>query len=213
VYYTPPSSPTAPVYVFHHGAGSSALSFALVAAHLTAAISCGVIAFDARHHGSTIFDESADWDLSLRALASDEVEVVQGVAKHALWDTREDGWPDLILVGHRYHPKVSNHSLGGAVSAHVAANNLLPILCLTVIDVVEGSAMDALQSMQTYLNTRPQTFHSVEQGVQWHLSSRTVRNRESARVSVPALLVESEGHWKWRTDLGKTRPFWEGSFL
>jgi protein phosphatase methylesterase 1 len=185
----------------------------LVTAHLTLAISCGVIAFDVRHHGSTTFDESADWNLSLQALALDEVEVVQGVAKYASWDTREDGWPDLILVGHRYvHlPKASNRSLGGAVSAHVAANNLLPILCLTVIDVVEGSAMDALQSMQTYLNTRPQTFRSVEQAVRWHMSSRTIRNRESARISVPALLVECQGEWKWRTDLGKTRPFWEGS--
>jgi protein phosphatase methylesterase 1 len=79
-----------------------------------------------------------------------------------------------------------------------------------VIDVVEGSAMDALQSMQTYLSTRPKTFRSLEQGITWHLNSRTVRNRESARVSVPPLLKEENGQWKWRTDLAKTQPFWEG---
>jgi hypothetical protein len=102
-------------------------------------------------------------------------------------------------------------SLGGAVSAHIAANNLLPLLCLCVIDVVEGSAMDALQSMQTYLSSRPRIFRSMEQGIQWHLHSRTIRNRESARVSVPALLIQDHGQYKWRTDLAKTRPFWEGT--
>jgi protein phosphatase methylesterase 1 len=73
--------------------------------------------------------------------------------------------------------------------------------------------MDALQSMQTYLSTRPRTFASLEQGIQWHLHSRTVRNRESARVSVPPLLIQDDMQWKWRTDLAKTRPFWEGTIL
>jgi protein phosphatase methylesterase 1 len=71
--------------------------------------------------------------------------------------------------------------------------------------------MDALQSMQTYLSSRPQSFGSLEQGIKWHLHSRTIRNRESARVSVPPLLIEDNSHWQWRTDLAKTRPFWEGS--
>jgi protein phosphatase methylesterase 1 len=84
------------------------------------------------------------------------------------------------------------------------------VLCLCVIDVVEGSAMDALQSMQTYLSTRPRTFMSLEQAIQWHLNSRTIRNRESARVSVPSLLHETNGQYTWRTDLAKTTPFWEG---
>jgi protein phosphatase methylesterase 1 len=106
------------------------------------------------------------------------------------------------------------HSLGGAVVAHVASERLVPgILCLCVIDIVEGSAMDALQSMQTYLSSRPRAFKSLEAGVGWHSSSRTIRNRESARVSVPGLLVEEKGEWTWRTDLAKTRPWWEGSSL
>jgi protein phosphatase methylesterase 1 len=71
--------------------------------------------------------------------------------------------------------------------------------------------MDALQSMQTYLSTRPRSFRSLEQGIQWHLHSRTIRNRESARVSVPSLLIERDGYYTWRTDLAKTRPFWEGT--
>lgn len=64
--------------------------------------------------------------------------------------------------------------------------------------------------MQTYLSTRPKNFDSLEAGIRWHLQSRTVRNRASARVSVPPLLVHDAGQWNWRTDLAKTRPFWEG---
>lgn len=69
--------------------------------------------------------------------------------------------------------------------------------------------MDALKSMQTYLSSRPTSFRSLDQGVTWHLSTRTIRNRESARVSVPGLLVQSDDEWHWRTDLVKTRCFWE----
>ena len=214
VYYSSPTVANAPVYVFHHGAGSSGLSFALVAAYLTKSTSCGVIAFDVRHHGSTVVGEDKGLDLSLETLAQDEVDVVKGVSVHASWDSGADGWPDLILVGHRYsRSNCVNSSLGGAVSAHIAVHNLLPALCLSVIDVVEGSAMDALQSMQTYLSTRPKTFGTLEQGIQWHLHSRTIRNRESARVSVPPLLREDNGQWKWRTDLATTRLFWEGQRL
>ena len=55
--------------------------------------------------------------------------------------------------------------------------------------------------------------------------SRTIRNPTSARVSVPALLLsdttppESSGDsspprpWRWRTDLAKTQPFWQGWFV
>jgi protein phosphatase methylesterase 1 len=103
VFYSPPTAPNAPVFVFHHGAGSSALSFSLVAEHLVSAISCGVIAFDVRHHGATVIDESEEWDLSLETLAQDEIDVVGGVAEHANWETGH--WPDLILVGHRYPPR------------------------------------------------------------------------------------------------------------
>lgn len=102
VYYSAPTVPNAPVYVFHHGAGSCALSFSLVAGYLTNSISCGVISFDVRYHGLTVVNEAEEWDLSLDTLARDEVDVVKGVATHASWDSRDDGWPDLILVGHRF---------------------------------------------------------------------------------------------------------------
>lgn len=100
VYFSPPTAPNAPVFVFHHGAGSSALSFSLVAEQLVSSVFCGVIAFDVRHHGSTAINESQEWDLSLETLAQDEIDVVKGVAEHAGWEPEH--WPDIILVGHRY---------------------------------------------------------------------------------------------------------------
>lgn len=118
-----------------------------------------------------------------------------------------------------------------AASARSQAPSLLG---LAVLDVVEGSALDALQAMHSYLATRPSRFASLQSAVEWHVRTRTVRNAVSARASVPALLVpegepeetvgtgeEEEGGgtvkgrgggWKWRTDLVATQPFWEGWF-
>lgn len=92
------------------------------------------------------------------------------------------------------------------------------VLGYAVLDVVEGSAMDALQSMQTYLSTRPPGFATLEAGIDWHLRSRTIRNTISARTSVPALLTHDPEAsvtrpWVWRTDLAATQPFWEGWFV
>jgi protein phosphatase methylesterase 1 len=101
VYYTPPTTETAPVYIFHHGAGSSALSFALVAKYLTTSINCGVIAFDVRYHGKTTFQDEP-WDLLLSTLATDQIDIINGISSHSKWSSRDQGWPDLILVGHRY---------------------------------------------------------------------------------------------------------------
>jgi protein phosphatase methylesterase 1 len=93
------------------------------------------------------------------------------------------------------------------------------LLAYAVLDVVEGSAMDALQSMEKYLSTRPSRFPSLTSGIEWHTRSRTIRNRSSARVSVPSLLYKEETPsdpakpWVWRTNLSATKPFWEDWFI
>lgn len=38
---------------------------------------------------------------------------------------------------------------------------------LVVIDVVEGTAMDALSSMQSFLRSRPQNFNSLQNAIEW----------------------------------------------
>lgn len=200
-----------PLFVMHHGAGSSGLSFAVVGAEIRKRLpTAGILSPDARGHGSTVSPDGAALDLKLETLSADLLAVL------ALTKT-EMSWPELppvVLVG---------HSLGGAVVTDVARTGHLgtTLLGYAVLDVVEGSAMDALHSMHTYLSTRPTGFPTVQAAIDWHIRSRTIRNPVSARASVPALLVFDEGHgttaqqrpWRWRTDLAATQPFWEDWFI
>lgn len=147
-------------------------------------------------------------DLSLATLSADLVTVVDKTREAMAWPSISP----LILIG---------HSLGGAVVTDVAESGRLgdSVLGYAVLDVVEGSAIDALQSMHTYLSTRPVGFPTLESGIDWHIRSRTIRNAVSARISVPGLLSFEEGGalksrpWVWKTDLAATQPFWEGWFV
>ncbi|KAL4891232.1 Alpha/Beta hydrolase protein [Aspergillus ambiguus] len=212
-YLTPPTN-SGPLFVMHHGAGSSGLSFATCAEEIRRLLpNAGVLSLDARDHGQTTVT-AADGqgpvalDLSLETLNRDLVFVIRETHTRMAWDSL----PDIVLVG---------HSLGGAVITDVAKKGELgsKLLAYAVLDVVEGSAMDALQSMEQYLSTRPSRFPSLTSGIEWHTRSRTLRNRTSARVSVPSLLYEEESAtdpskpWVWRTNLAETKPFWENWFI
>ncbi|KAK6958144.1 Protein phosphatase methylesterase 1 [Daldinia eschscholtzii] len=217
-----PSSPTSPTYhayltspvgkgplfIMHHGAGSSGLSFALVGDEIRKRLpSAGVLSLDARGHGSTTTPpDDRTIGLSLEVLTADLLSAILLTQKEMKWLEL----PPIILVG---------HSLGGAVVTELANTGKLgnSLLGYVVLDVVEGSAVDALKSMNTYLSTRPTGFTTLEEGIDWHLKSRTIRNSLSARTSVPSLLQLSgvpgdPRPWKWRTDLGATEPFWENWF-
>ncbi|KAF3175222.1 Protein with carboxyl methyl esterase activity, variant 3 [Orbilia oligospora] len=228
-YYTP-NTGSGPLFVTHHGAGSSGLSFAALASEIRKINpEAGIFSFDARGHGGT--STSNDQDFSLSTLSTDLYEALLAAQEQLRWESL----PPIILVG---------HSLGGAVITDLAKRGLLGdrLLAYAVLDVVEGSAMDALHSMQSYLLSRPTGFTSLNQGIEWHVRSRTIRNGRSARVSVPALLydysnsggsgdasssssstattssgataVVSNGRpWRWRTDLATTQPFWQDWFV
>lgn len=200
---------TAPLFITHHGAGSSGLSFAALTSEIRKRLpSAGILSLDARGHGFTnIVPEQGELDLSLETLSADLLSVIEKTKIQMGWKEL----PPLVLIG---------HSLGGAVVTDVAKSGKLgnALLGYTVLDVVEGSAIDALQSMHTYLSTRPLGFPSLESGIEWHIRSRTIRNSMSARTSVPALLkhdpeVRGSRPWTWRTDLAATQPFWEGWFV
>jgi protein phosphatase methylesterase 1 len=192
----------------HHGGGSSGLSFAVVGAEIRKRLpSAGILALDCRGHGSTVAPDDAALDLSLDTLSSDLFQVIELTRERMNWPEL----PAVVLVG---------HSVGGAVVTNLAKSGKLgnALLAYAVLDVVEGSAMDALQSMQTYISTRPSGFATAAAGIEWHVRTRTVRNSLSARTSVPGLLVFTEDPdparpWRWRTDLGATQPFWEGWFV
>lgn len=195
-----------PLFVMHHGAGSSGLSFAVVGSEIRKKLpSAGILALDARGHGSTVTTGDAPLDYSLETLRIDLFSAIRQTQQQMGWKEL----PPIVLVG---------HSLGGAVVTDLAKSYALgnTLLGYAVMDVVEGSAMDALQSMTTYLSTRPTGFVSVQAGIDWHIRSRTIRNSTSARASVPALLTEMPGGsrpWKWRTNLAATEPFWSDWFI
>lgn len=162
---------------------------------------------------TTAAGDAPPLDYGLETLRNDLLAVIEQTRAQMRWKEL----PPIVLVG---------HSLGGAVVTDLAQSGALgsALLGYAVLDVVEGSAMDALKSMTTYLSTRPTGFASVQAGIDWHIRSRTIRNALSARTSVPALLSldeESAGAssssssrpWKWRTDLAATEPFWSDWFV
>ncbi len=117
--------------------------------------------------------------------------------------------------------------MGGSIATKSAAKILgdlkdkpwsKQLLGLFVIDVVEGSAMDALPFMENIVTSRPQEFKSLQSVVQYGIKSGTVKDIQSARVSMPHQVVakqeEKSGQTKyvWRTDLLATKTYWEGWF-
>jgi len=163
-YFSPPTT-SGPLFVTHHGAGSSGLSFACFATEIRKAIStAGVLSLDARGHGSTTIGQpepgaehqTEALDLSLETLSTDLAYVVQATQTRMSWSAL----PDIVLIG---------HSLGGAVVVDLADRALLgsALLGYAVLDVVEGSAMEALAHMETYISSRPSSFPSLASAIEW----------------------------------------------
>jgi pimeloyl-ACP methyl ester carboxylesterase len=140
-----------PVLVLVHGAGHSALSFALCARVLAEA-GHPVLAFDQRAHGGSIAEDESSAAFSCESLVADAVAVLGQVftAQHV-----------LVLVG---------HSMGGALVVRIArACQTSSIGGVVVVDVVEGTAMAALEHMRGIIQSRPARFESVTK-VPSHLS-------------------------------------------
>ncbi|KZT73526.1 protein phosphatase methylesterase, partial [Daedalea quercina L-15889] len=215
-YYTPPRASeggdTGTVMVCHHGAGQSALTFALAAGEITQLSrgECGVLALDCRGHGKTVTTtprpgpEGGEEDFSIQTLTSDFVNTLKVVYPDP------STAPTLLLVG---------HSLGGSVivrACPVLQEFKYRITGVAVLDIVEEFTLEALPMMHSLLDARPDGFGSQEEAIEWHLKTNAVRNPLSARVSVPAMIQPApEGTsppWIWRTPLRSTAPYWTSWF-
>ncbi|XP_003579844.2 protein phosphatase methylesterase 1 [Brachypodium distachyon] len=181
-----------PVVFCLHGGGYSGLSFALAANRIKE--KSHVVAMDLRGHGKST--TSDDLDLSIETLTNDVISVIRTMYG--------DSTPAIILVG---------HSMGGSVAVHVAARKVFRNLHgLVVVDVVEGTAMASLVHMQKILANRAHHFPNIEKAIEWSVKGGSLRNIESARISVPPTLKydESRECYTYRTPLEKTEKYWKG---
>ncbi|XP_034936197.1 protein phosphatase methylesterase 1 [Chelonus insularis] len=161
-----------PTLVLLHGGGYSALTWAEFTKSIMSMVICKVLAIDLRGHGDT--HSTDDTDLSVATLAKDVGAVIDEVV-------REN---PVVLVG---------HSMGGAVAVR-AAEFVKNLVGLIVIDVVEGTAMDALTSMQSFLRSRPASFNSIPQAIEWCVRSGQIRNIQSAKISVPGQIKNTQSN-------------------
>ncbi|XP_055546979.1 protein phosphatase methylesterase 1 [Wyeomyia smithii] len=174
VYLSKQPETPGPLLVMLHGGGFSALTWAHFSMEITKIIHCQCLAIDIRGHGDT--NTKNEDDLSAVTLAQDIGDVLQSMYG--------DTCQPVILIG---------HSMGGAICVHLANMNIVSALIgVVVIDVVEGTALEALASMQSFLRSRPSTFKSIQHAVEWSVRSGQIRNIDSARVSMPGQIVNIE---------------------
>lgn len=174
IYKTKPPVKPGPILLLLHGGGYSALTWAHFCVEITNIIHCQCVSIDLRGHGDSITDD--DNDLSAETLATDVGKIMKKMYPEEC--------PPILLIG---------HSMGGAIAVHVGSLDLLPTLVgVTVIDVVEGTAMEALASMQSFLRSRPKYFKSIPNAIEWCVRSGQIRNVDSAKVSMPGQIINCE---------------------
>ncbi len=190
-----------PILFCLHGAGHSALSFSLLA---SLSNNYRVISYDFRAHGFNI--SQPEEDLSMATLVSDTEKVLLKI--NELFPKE-----NIIVLG---------HSLGGAVAVKTCVNIFKTefnqdlykkIQGLIVIDVIEGSALEALPYMKSVIENKQKEFNNINDAISY-MASTQIRNLESCRISIPPLLKQvknSKGKkvFTWKTDLFKTEKFWE----
>ena len=190
-----------------HGAGHSGLSFAPLALVNT---NYRIISFDFRGHGFNT--QTPSNDLSENTLINDTIEVLKHIHEKYINE-------NIILIG---------HSMGGSIATKTCCKILKEqekykelydkIQGLIVIDVVEGTAMEALPYMENIVNNRPERFNSIEKGIEYMYKSGTIKNINSARISVPPLLKEEVNKkgsktYVFKTNLLESKPYWNEWFI
>ncbi|KAF8404282.1 hypothetical protein HHK36_009164 [Tetracentron sinense] len=175
-----------PVVFCLHGGGYSGLSFALSASKIKE--KARVVAMDLRGHGKSSTEN--DLCLSIETLCNDVLAVLKTMYG--------DSPPAIVLVG---------HSMGGSVAIHVAAKKAIPSLAgMMVVDVVEVLLFSGrVVAMERFYNRNSNL-------VEWSVKGGSLRNIESARLSIPSTLKydDSKNCYIYRTQLEETEQYWRG---
>ena len=191
------SGDSGPIILCLHGAGLSSSSFA-PAAQLAKSIPVQIVSYDVRGHGQCPEFES-DHEMSSINLISDGLSVLSFIRSRS---------PEASIV-------LLGHSMGGAIASKLAAEVQSSgghLSGLIIVDIVEGRALSSLSHIESIINLKPKTFESVEKAIEWAYSSNTIRNLNSARVSIPLQTKSFNNSITWRTDLKRTRDFWRDWF-
>ena len=231
------------IFIAHHGAGSSGLTFANLASciadksdSLHYFTNPGFFTFDMRGHGNTNLINrnneklnAMNYDLSIDQLQKDFIFIFNHFVKrylksNAAFSNSDSARCSLFFLG---------HSLGGAVltkalykyskktekvssEIHLDPQYAKFIKGLTMVDMVEETAIRALDSMDSYLNSIPQSFQSLKDAIDWHVSHQLIYNRYSCRFSIPPILTPvntKQYGYKFIIDLKKTEQYWHDWFV
>ncbi|EDO16436.1 hypothetical protein Kpol_1030p46, partial [Vanderwaltozyma polyspora DSM 70294] len=214
LYYKLPNnleSPSIPLFICHHGAGSSALTFALLAKELYDRLEgkCAILTFDARGHGKTRpLDRNKKFPFNLDDFISDFVELSTWFYNEILTKAIPSEKLSLLLLG---------HSLGGSICTfsftQFSQSIKSKILGVTMLDIVEEAAISALDNVQSFLDNTPNVFESYQKAIDWYIDNQLLRQRRSAEVSVPTLFFKTKSDKVVRiTDLSMFRTYWSTWF-
>lgn len=203
-YFKPPSSSSSPIFICHHGAGSSSMTFCKLAQMLAKEYGeegeyPGLFAYDSRGHGDSSMTNPVDY--SLTSLSSDCKFIIDEFYR------RHAPLSSIYLLG---------HSLGGSVLTNYlmsTSGTSYKFKGLIVLDIVEETAIKALSAMPQFIRKRPTVFNDYQEAIDWHTKDiQLLINKESAVISVPDLLAESPNGLTWKTNLLDTQPFWDSWF-
>ncbi|EAL66587.1 protein phosphatase methylesterase 1 [Dictyostelium discoideum AX4] len=174
------------LFVFLHGGGYTSLSWSLVVDKIkkkNLEKKVRMMCYDCRGHGET--KTSDDSNLSIETMVDDCANLINYYQDIIYKNEGGGGGNDDDDQKERLKVIIVGHSMGGSVVIKTSSTNRINNLFgLIVIDVVEGTALLALSSMKSILAKRPKSFDSVKDAIKWSISSNTVKNIESARVSL-----------------------------
>ena len=198
-----------------HGAGHSGASFAPLAEALVSKgdTTISIASIDLPGHGVKKGEEiHGEIDYSSANLI-ESVKLGLDLVSSSIPEAR------FVLLG---------HSLGGALVGKLAkvwepyrwGKGLAGLI---ILDVAEGTAKDALPAMAALLMKQKKSFNNIEEAIAEAVNRGEVRNRRSARMTVPSRLKQKTSDdknqkgsetdkWIWRTKLENTEPYWKDWF-
>lgn len=190
-YFRPPKG--GPIFILIHGAGSSALTYGKLAQELIKQDdTVGIFTFTLRGHEK--FDETLDY--SLNSFVEDFDHILSSFIATNGIDS------PLYLVG---------HSLGGAILSKFVSTvkSTYNIQGITMLDIVEETAIHSLLTMPLFISKRPKNFSSFSKAIAWFMIS-LLNNEDSANISVPDILNKD---LTWKIDLLILSKFWDTWFV